>query len=170
MHEFKVGDLLKDDIFDIVNSPQFRSFASRRKDLPKECRESDCEYIEKCRGGCSARSYLVYGNLDSKDPYCPKDYVKATGTEPDLPKRPEIGCHNGIRVHDNYLCTWIGEVNPEFKAPEYPSLERYRTRRPNLTPLSGCQQEEEKSGPSLVRLRVVSEKEVQRTTVAGEVV
>jgi radical SAM protein with 4Fe4S-binding SPASM domain len=165
MHEFKVGDLLTEDIHDIVSSEQFRSFAGRRNNLPKECRESDCEYIERCRGGCTARSYLVHGDLDSKDPYCPRDFVAESGAAPDLPKRPDIGCHHGIRVHDNYLCTWIGEVDPGFEASGYPSLDRFRTRRADMSPLSGCQQDEGAAGPSLVRLRAKPTPDAPPTTV-----
>lgn len=31
MHDYRVGDLLKDDIFDIVNSEQFKAFKIRKE-------------------------------------------------------------------------------------------------------------------------------------------
>lgn len=143
MHEFKVGDLLSEDIFDIVESPAFTQFAARRQRLPRACRETDCQYLERCRGGCSARSYLIAGDLDSKDPYCPHDYVRERGVVPSLPKGIAIGCDHGIRVHDNYLCTWIGKTNERFVNGYYHALEQFRAppgERPSAAPLSGCRQ------------------------------
>lgn len=156
-HEYKAGDLLTDDIFDIISSPQFTAFANRRRHLPKACQESGCNYLETCRGGCTSRSYLVYGDLGSKDPYCPQEYADRHGV-PNLPKKPAIGCEDGIRVHDNYLCTWIGEVNPEFDDNRYTSLEDFHeTPKPTeeLVHLSGCKQIDPSAsggGSSLVRI------------------
>lgn len=124
MHDFKAGDLLSDDILDIVRSPEFRTFAQRRHQIPSACRESGCSFLERCRGGCSARSYLVHGHLDGKDPYCPQEHLDTHG-RPELPHRPEIGVDHGIRVHDNYLCTWIGEVSPDYEHPNLTSLDQY---------------------------------------------
>ncbi len=123
-HEYKAGDLLTDDIFDIVSSPEFTAFANRRHDIPDVCRSSGCDFLETCRGGCTSRAYLVHGTLDAKDPYCPQEYQDTYG-RPDLPWRPDIGCHDGIRVHDNYLCTWIGEVNPDFVDERWTSLDQF---------------------------------------------
>jgi len=154
MHEFKVGDLLSEDIVDIVTSDRFRSFAGRREQLPSACAESDCDYLETCRGGCSARSFLIHGDLESKDPYCPQEYADVHG-RPALPHRPEVGCHEGIRVHDNYLCTWIGEARPEFVSDRYTVVEQFmgnagligETRH-----MSGCRQAAaaQAEGPSLI--------------------
>jgi radical SAM protein with 4Fe4S-binding SPASM domain len=156
-HEYKAGDLLTDDIFDIINGPQFTAFADRRRNIPKACRESGCSYLESCRGGCTSRSYLVTGDLESKDPYCPQEYVGKYGV-PDVPKRPDIGCHEGIRVHDNYLCTWIGEVNPDFRDERYSSLEQFMggARSEQVAHMSGCKQVKAGNGggggTSLVRI------------------
>ena len=35
MHDYRVGDLLTDDIFDIVNSEQFNSFKIRKENYEK---------------------------------------------------------------------------------------------------------------------------------------
>lgn len=151
MHEFKVGDLLTQDIFDIVSSEQFREFGGRRKHIPQACRDSKCDYLETCRGGCSARAFLVNGTLNSKDPYCPQEYVEKHG-KPSLPHRPEIGCHDGIRVHDNYLCTWIGEVNPEFNHHSLHDFEQFRSNPGHVGEtrhMSGCRQSTTPGQPSL---------------------
>ncbi|HEX2046201.1 MAG TPA: radical SAM protein [Acidimicrobiales bacterium] len=125
-HEYKAGDLLTDDIFDVIESPQFKAFGDRRRHIPQVCRDSGCEFVERCRGGCASRAYLVNGTLNAKDPYCPSDYLAKNGSvRPGLPHKPDIGCHDGIRVHDNYLCTWIGEVDPDFSDTRYVSLDQF---------------------------------------------
>jgi radical SAM protein with 4Fe4S-binding SPASM domain len=137
-HQYRTGDLLRHDIFDIVASPAFSAFASRRKEIPKPCRESGCRFLERCRGGCASRSLFVYGGLDYKDPYCPQDYFDKYG-RPDVPELKSIGCENGIRVHDNYLCTWIGSVNPDFHDDRYNTIEQYfeGQRRNPAEPICG---------------------------------
>ena len=141
MHDFSTGDLLRDDILDIVESPSFREFAARRHAAPTECREMNCEYLEHCRGGCAARTYFTRGKLDARDPYCPKEHVARTGRKPALPVRPEIGVDHGVRVHDNYLCTWIGQVRPGFEDERFPTLAHFQAQAPRTEqPLSGCRQ------------------------------
>ncbi len=45
--------------------------------LKEPCRS--CKIAETCMGGCYARSYLMFGNFDGPDPYCPrvKDGLRA---------------------------------------------------------------------------------------------
>jgi radical SAM protein with 4Fe4S-binding SPASM domain len=151
MHDFAAGDLLTESIFDIVSSPQFTAFARRRAQLPKACKESGCAYLETCRGGCSARSYLVYGDLESRDPYCPQQYVDQHGKEPAIPKEPPIGCHDGIRVHDNYLCTWIGKVHETYQDPVYTELAQFfEEHDQDPKHMSNCKQVDSTEGRSLV--------------------
>jgi radical SAM protein with 4Fe4S-binding SPASM domain len=116
-HDFKTGDLLSDDILEIVVGTEFERFSRRRSELPRACRESGCDYLETCRGGCTARSYLVHGTLDERDPYCPQQHIDEVGLRPGLPERPHVGLSDGIRVHDHYLCTWIGKptVSPRLR-------------------------------------------------------
>jgi radical SAM protein with 4Fe4S-binding SPASM domain len=155
--EFSCGDLLTDDIEVILRAPAFEEFAQRRTLLPTACREMDCRYLGSCRGGCAARAFLVNGTLDSKDPYCPHEYVRRHGATPHLPSRPQIGCETGVRVHDNYLCTWIGLpssdfVDERFGAPHLPAPEEGAGHRVRL--LSGCRQvsgHNADGSPSLVR-------------------
>jgi radical SAM protein with 4Fe4S-binding SPASM domain len=124
LHDFAVGDLLTDDIFDVLQSPQFEAFAERRRLAPTPCRESGCEYLELCRGGCAARTYLSSGTIDAADPYCPHEYVQLHGREPDVPKIGAIGCADGIRVHADYLCTWIGVINDRSADISSPAIGR----------------------------------------------
>jgi len=115
MHEYKVGDLLTDDIFEIVRSPQFRSFRRRsaHPDHIPGC--AGCRYIETCRGGCAARSYLhrlhqsAERSLFTKDPYCLADHEAGCGFQKSrFPLVPAIS-HDKVLVHRDYLCTWIGK-------------------------------------------------------------
>lgn len=117
MHEFASGDLLTDDIFEIVNGDLFSKFSARRQNLPQACKDADCSYIETCRGGCTARTFLVTKDLESADPYCPLEYEARAG-RPELPVNPSIGLEEGVRVHDNYLCTWIGDPHEHWIVPE----------------------------------------------------
>jgi len=108
-HKYKVGNLLTDELSDIIASPEFETFR-RRRESPEtiaECR--GCEFLEQCRGGCGSRSYLwsAYGEdpkpiEDAKDPYCLRDFgspgqcAQTTKTKQDA-----------VLVHRDYLCTLI---------------------------------------------------------------
>jgi radical SAM protein with 4Fe4S-binding SPASM domain len=109
LHDYKTGNLAVDDLYDIVRTPQFKTFR-RRNAHPEAVLGCDgCSVIESCRGGCAARSYLYNlhktGNrsLFVKDPYCPKD-TNPCQVFPHKPKLPD-DLH---LVHRDYLCTWIG--------------------------------------------------------------
>jgi len=46
-------------------------YKKKRKEwnkLPKEC--YSCKYKKICNGGCKTHSYLIFGNLNKKDPFC----------------------------------------------------------------------------------------------------
>lgn len=109
LHDYKVGDLLQDELYDIIRTPQFKSFRRRNAnpEYVKGC--EGCELINYCKGGCAARSYLhnLHKNgqrsLFSIDPYCPKR-ISPKNKFPINPKLPE----NITLVHQDYLCTWIG--------------------------------------------------------------
>jgi radical SAM protein with 4Fe4S-binding SPASM domain len=115
LHDYKVGNLLVDDIFDIVYSDQFRSFR-RRNAHPEEipgC--AGCEFLATCRGGCAARAYLHHlfdestRSLFVKDPYCLRDFRRSAGGRlPAFPQHPEVP-QDKVLVHRDYLCTWIGQ-------------------------------------------------------------
>ena len=115
LHDYKVGDLLTDDIFSIVQSPQFRSFRRRTANPDAIAGCGGCGVIETCRGGCAARSYLHHlheqgaRSLFVKDPYCIEDARAEMGADfPPFPQKPALP-EDKIMVHRDYLCTWIGE-------------------------------------------------------------
>ena len=62
MHDYRVGDLLKDDIFDIINSEQFKAFKTRKENYKNIEGCKDCDKAEICRGGCFAMAY-TYKNV-----------------------------------------------------------------------------------------------------------
>lgn len=107
MHDYRVGDLLKDDIFDIVNSEQFKAFKIRKENYKKIEGCKDCDKAEICRGGCFAMAYTYKKcetgekDLYARDPFCFKD------TEVD--KNIDYKKSSKQLVHENYLCTWIGK-------------------------------------------------------------
>ena len=150
LHDFQTGDLLRDDIHDIVRSPEFELFRRRDRELPRACRDADCEYLDICRGGCLARTYLVHGDVEARDPYCPLDHVRATGHAPDLPVAPAVGRPGEVRVHDNYLCTWIGGVSASFEEPTLRTIDAFHeppgAARPDRL-LSGCRQSDDGDDP-----------------------
>ena len=109
LHDFKVGDLLVDDLYSIVRSAPFQSFR-RRNGNPQAIEGcAGCEHLESCRGGCAARAYLSnlhrnkQSTLFARDPLCPRDNA-GTETYPS-----STVCQSATRlVHQDYLCTWIG--------------------------------------------------------------
>ena len=113
LHDYKVGDLLIDDVHDIVLSPQFRSFRRRNANPSEVDGCAGCQWLETCRGGCAARSYLHHlhetgmRSLFVRDPYCVREYISGESLPPfpECPTLPE----DKILVHRDYLCTWIGK-------------------------------------------------------------
>lgn len=107
LNHLNTGDMLQDNIFDIVNSPEFKLIRERNRKIPSECLSLNCEWKEICRGGCTARAYLINGDLNRADPYCPK-LMQIEGYEIPTLRIKHRKLINQIRVHENYLCTWIG--------------------------------------------------------------
>lgn len=109
LHDFKVGDLLTDDIIDLIHSEPFKEF--RRRNANPEYIDgcAECDYKYNCGGGCAAKAYLSNlwsnneRNLFVREPGCPKDY-KAKIIQPQIAKTE----HDSL-VHIDYLCTWIGK-------------------------------------------------------------
>jgi len=114
LHDYKSRlNLLKHDLYDIINGEEFRVFRQRNRN-PHEIKGcKGCSYLEQCGGGCAAHSYLHHAvktgekSFKNKDPYCPVNYLEENGnTFPqDEGKAP-----NQLLVHMDYLCTWIGRV------------------------------------------------------------
>jgi radical SAM protein with 4Fe4S-binding SPASM domain len=107
LHNLSTGDLLREDVFDILASPAFDRLRRRNAEIPTACREADCRFAEQCRGGCAARTYFIAGTIDAPDPYCPLRFLDLGGQIPALPIVPN-GRPGRVRVHEDYLCTWIG--------------------------------------------------------------
>lgn len=113
-HKYKVGDLLTDELSDIITSPQFEAFRRRRKEPETIAECSGCEFLQQCRGGCASRSYLwsAYGENpttveDAKDPYCLRDFGSDGLCAPVTKTRQDT-----VLVHRDYLCTLI--VDPSM--------------------------------------------------------
>lgn len=107
MHDYRVGDLLTDDIFDIINSEQFNAFRIRKENYEKIEGCKDCKKADICRGGCFAMAYTYKKcetgerDLYARDPFCFKDIV--------IDRNIHYKKGNKQLVHENYLCTWIGK-------------------------------------------------------------
>jgi len=65
--EFRLGNIFKDGMKDILNSPVLESFKRYRGNV---CPQKLCELHSRCHGGCPAISYAIYGRLDRPDPRC----------------------------------------------------------------------------------------------------
>jgi radical SAM protein with 4Fe4S-binding SPASM domain len=111
LHDYKSPlDLLKHDLIDIINSPQFRVFRQRNAN-PEAVQECDrCRLLARCGGGCAGRAYLHnlhktgQRSMLARDPYCP---VREAPLER-FAKNPSLVSEQRL-VHMDYLCTWIGQ-------------------------------------------------------------
>lgn len=107
MHDYRVGDLLKDNILDIVNSEEFKVFKIRKENYEKIEGCKDCDKSEICRGGCFAMAYTYEKcatgkkELYARDPFCFK--------EEEIDESIDYKKGEKQLVHENYLCTWIGK-------------------------------------------------------------
>jgi radical SAM protein with 4Fe4S-binding SPASM domain len=118
LHDYKVGDLVTDDLADIVRRPEFQTFRRRnaRPDQIPGC--EGCDLLAACRGGCAARSYLTRAHesgeqaLFTRDPYCPKLHPSAHS----IPHVSELATEVNL-VHKDYLCTWIGRPRSATTSP-----------------------------------------------------
>jgi radical SAM protein with 4Fe4S-binding SPASM domain len=121
-HDFATGDLLSQQAGTIAAREPFAAFARRRERVPAACRAEDCPWLERCRGGCASRAWLVHGDLEARDPYCPLTLQREHGP---LPLSTLTMAEDaGQRVHDGYLCTWIGRVRPDHR-PRHARLEAF---------------------------------------------
>jgi radical SAM protein with 4Fe4S-binding SPASM domain len=113
LHDYKIGDLVVDELSDIIASEQFATF--RRRSAHPEAVEgcAGCGLLSTCRGGCAGRAYLHHAHITgvrtlfARDPYCPRE---AAPMGP-FPKRPHLPTRRRL-VHMDYLCTWIGTPRP----------------------------------------------------------
>ncbi len=112
-HDYKTGDLLTDELADIVQSEQFKAFRKRREHPESIVGCDGCKYIESCRGGCTSRAYLTekfktgITRISVRDPYCIRDMERqglATPIMNEVEPYPQEGI---VLVHRDYLCTLI---------------------------------------------------------------
>jgi radical SAM protein with 4Fe4S-binding SPASM domain len=114
-HDYKVGDILVDELIDIVAFEQFRAFIDRcaKPSSIEGCQ--DCQHIETCRGGCASRAYLTEKfktgkiNLLVRDPYCIRDMEKNGSKKPTINSVEELSQQGLTLVHRDYLCTIIAK-------------------------------------------------------------
>jgi len=111
LHDYKAPfDLLRHDLQEILQSPQFKVFCQRNAhpQMIEGC--TGCHLLAQCGGGCVARSYLHHVHetgtktMLARDPYCPAR-VKPVES---FPQKPTINLQQKL-VHMDYLCTWIGK-------------------------------------------------------------
>lgn len=65
---FKMGNIVSDEIPEIFGNQIFTSFG-RRSDSLQMC--ASCEYRPFCNGGCSSRAYSYHNSINERDFYCP---------------------------------------------------------------------------------------------------
>lgn len=111
LHDFKVGDLLKEDIIDIITSEPFQNMQLRNyyyKDI-SDC--NDCEYSTECRAECAAQAYLTNYWRTGKRTLMTheEDCRKFLKDKFDLSNYSKISVDDNTLVHMDYLCTWIGK-------------------------------------------------------------
>lgn len=70
--EFHFGNILGDaDLAELLTSSEARDrLLDRSSQIIQREDCLDCEYLALCHGGCPIRSYTVWGDLTTKDPYC----------------------------------------------------------------------------------------------------
>lgn len=67
--EFFYGNIQKDSLVNILNSPKVKRLQRSWEILLKtDCK--NCEFAQWCYGGCGSRAYRYYGNYFKKDYFC----------------------------------------------------------------------------------------------------
>jgi GeoRSP system SPASM domain protein len=64
----KIGNLLNSSLREVVRSDRKKELRESLLISPSECR--DCGDLERCKGGCRGRAYVMAHSLDSRDPAC----------------------------------------------------------------------------------------------------
>ncbi len=65
------GNIREKSLQEILESETRRDFMDRPAHLALNTSCGSCEYWKICHGGCPVRAFSFYGNLHSKDYYCP---------------------------------------------------------------------------------------------------
>lgn len=66
--EYKLGNLLKDTLDDVLRNPKNKQFVNSTVENIESCKK--CEYRYFCGGGCKARSLFRFYSLNEADMYC----------------------------------------------------------------------------------------------------
>jgi len=105
LHNYRVGDLLTEDLGSILASAEFEDFRRRHREPEQIKGCNGCSRLLSCRGGCASRSYLTEkpGTIWRRDPYCqgPQSVPKEETTNNKIP------LNDDNLVHRGYLCTLI---------------------------------------------------------------
>lgn len=110
MHHHKVGNLLEDDLIDIVKSKQFHDFIYRKEHYKEIDGCQNCDKLMYCKGGCAASAYWYNFYKNDKDTMLGKDPYCIYGENEEKSKIKVKSIHECNLVHENYLCTWIGKT------------------------------------------------------------
>lgn len=70
LDSFPVGNLMKDNLDEILLSKASKKFINYSPKLEQTC--MDCKYLELCNGGCIGTSLKKYKEFGYGDPRCPK--------------------------------------------------------------------------------------------------
>lgn len=106
LHDYRVGDLLTQDLSDILATAEFENFRRRNREPEQIEGCYDCFNLSSCKGGCASRAYLTEKPMTiwRRDPYCPGPN-KIVPDETIL-IRKESRYFESL-VHRGYLCTLI---------------------------------------------------------------
>lgn len=72
LSDFSLGNLLNDNLENIMNGDVAKQFRNYRVDDDSECKS--CKYLKFCNGGCIGMSYHFFGRFGKGDIRCPKIY------------------------------------------------------------------------------------------------
>jgi len=82
--EWKIGNLIQNDLHTIMNNQLRSSFASLKADLPEECIK--CSVAPFCKGDCTRFRYLPHNVYKNISEYCSAIKMVYNHIEPNLPE------------------------------------------------------------------------------------
>ena len=68
IEKFKIGNILRQNLKDILSSDRYRAIAQKTNSLKEEC--GGCRWLSICNGGCSYYRYMNGGLLNSPYYFC----------------------------------------------------------------------------------------------------
>lgn len=71
--EVKLGNIIEDEISDVVTSPKYLSITNARKLAMTKC--GNCRYFTICNAGCVHNSFMGKQDFSEKDYYCSTNYL-----------------------------------------------------------------------------------------------